>query len=167
MVAFGAGLLAACSARHGSTGAPAPTAASVPCNVPVASADSAGWKLVEATGFTFCVPAGWRHSGARAWRGGGADIQWAVGTPPQTTLGGFRVPAKSTEPLPAPRRFVEMIGGESAELSDTQMRDVDYTAAQWSERHVYFEGTARGPRGADLELMIYRTVRFNASTVGG
>lgn len=56
MVVLGAVLLAGCGALHRSAAA-APTAA-IPCAVFVPSADSLDWKLVQARGFTFCVPPG-------------------------------------------------------------------------------------------------------------
>lgn len=164
-VIFGAILLAACGAHHGSA-APAPTAAVVPCAVFVPNADSLDWKLVAATGFTFCVPARWRPAGARGWRGDGASIEWAVGSPPQTSEAVVRVPSSVVDQAPMPRHFVEIIGGESAELSDTHLPGADFTAAHWSEKRLYFQGKAGSPRTVDIELTIYRTVRFDAAHLG-
>lgn len=166
MAALGAGLLAACGAHQGATGAPAP-AAVVPCAVFVPSADSLEWKLVQATGFTFCIPPGWRPSGARGWQEGGTGIEWAVGSHPQSpALGPRWFSAGITGWSTAPRHLVEVIGGEGAELWDVRLQDADYTFAQWAEKRVYFQGKANGPRTADIELMIYRTVRFDPADLG-
>jgi hypothetical protein len=167
VLVLGTVVVAACGACHGSAGAPAPTAAVVPCAVFVPSADSLEWKLVQARGFTFCVPPGWRPSGARGWQNEGTGIEWAVGSPPQSpTLGPrmFSVGIKGWSA--APRQFVEIIGGEGAELWDIRFQDADYTYARWSEKRVFFQGKANGVRSADIELMIYRTVRFSAADLG-
>jgi hypothetical protein len=166
MMIVGACLLAACAAHHGSTSAPA-TAAAVPCPVLVPSADSLEWKLVQASGFTFCVPPGWRLSGARGWHAEGAGIEWRIGSWPQsTTIDPRWFPAGIHGPGHFDRHLVELIGGESAELWDIRIQDSDYTAAQWAQKRVFFKGKANGLQSADLELMIYRTVRFNASDLG-
>lgn len=167
MVIAGVILLAGCGAHNGSTAAPTPVAV-VPCAVPVPSADSLEWKLVQASGFTFCVPPGWRPAGAQGWRGEGASIEWAAGRKPQPNEVVRRVPAGVGigEPAPVPRHFVEIIGGESADLWDNHMSGTNYTSAEWGEKRVYFRGKSSGPRGADIELMIYRTVRFADSTLG-
>jgi hypothetical protein len=52
-----------------------------------------------------------------------------------------------------PRRLVEMIGGESAELRDGKVEDAEQIFAEWSERHTDVERKASGPHGAELELM--------------
>ena len=133
----------------------------VPCPEFVPSADSLDWKLVQAEGFTFCVPPTWRASGAHAWRGDGAGIDWSVGTNPRSLYLAQRTfPVGMRGPDPEPRHFVEMIGGESAELWDGKVQDAEYTFAEWSERHTNIEGKSSTPHGAELELMIYRTVRF-------
>ena len=158
-------LVAACAAHHASS-PPAPTAA-VPCPEFVPSADSLDWKLVHGQGFTFCVPPGWRAAGANAWRGGGAGIEWAVGSYPRSVFLGQRTfPVGTKGADPEPRHFVEMIGGESAELWDGRVQDYEYTFAEWSNRHVSFEGKSSGPRGAETQLMVYRTVRFSSSELG-
>ena len=158
--------LAACGARHGSA-APPPAMAVVPCPVSVPAADSLEWKLVQATGFTFCVPPGWRASGARGWLGDGMGVEWGTSGQRESLYFSRRqFPVGNKGPDPQPRRVVEMIGGESAELWDGRVQDAEYTFAEWAGRHVYFEGKASGPRGAEVELMIYRTVRFNASDLG-
>lgn len=167
MVILGAALLVACGARHGSTATPAMAEATVPCAVFVPSADSLEWKLVQAEGFTFCVPPGWRRSSARRWYVEGAGVEWALGKYPETTtIGVRRFRAGITGPDLNPRHFVEIIGGASAELWETHIQDADYTGAEWAEKHVYFQGKANGPRTADVELMIYRTVRFDAADLG-
>ena len=166
-IIVGVALLAACGARHGATSTPALATSPVPCAVPVPSADSLEWKLVQGSGFTFCVPPRWRPSGARGWQREGAGIEWALGGWPQsTTLSPrmFSAGIKGADPFP--RHFVELIGGESAELWDTRIQDADYTEAHWQEKRLYFKGKASGLQSADIELMIYRTVRFNASDLG-
>ena len=62
--------------------------------------------------------------------------------------------------------MVETIGGESVELWDAHMPGADYTSARWPDKRVYFEGTASSLRTTEIELVIYRTVRFNASGLG-
>ena len=158
-VVIGLALLTACGARHASSAAV--STSPVPCPEFVPSADSLDWKLIQGDGFTFCVPPTWRPSGAHAWRGDGAGVDWSVGTNPRSLYLAKRTfPVGIRSPDPEPRHFVEMIGGESAELWDGKVQDAEYTFAEWSERHTYFEGKSSSPHGAELELMIYRTVRF-------
>lgn len=72
-------------APHGSQTVPVALA---PCAVPgVGSADSP-WRQVRASGFTFCIPGGWRPSGhgrdstdAKLWNGGGGSVSWDLGRP--------------------------------------------------------------------------------------
>ena len=163
---LGALLIAACGTRHASS-APVPAMATVPCPVLVPSADSLDWKLVQAKGFTFCVPPGWRPSGARGWLGDGMGVEWGITGQSQSLYFSLRqFPVGNSGPDPAPRRVVELIGGESAELWDGRVQDAEYTYAEWAGRHVYIEGKASGPRGAEIEFMIFRTVRFDSSDLG-
>jgi hypothetical protein len=165
LVALGAVLLAGCGALHRSAAA-APTAP-VPCAVFVPSADSLDWKLVQAQGFTFCVPPGWRRSGARGWQSEGTGIEWRVGSPPESPVLGPRLFSPGIRgAVDPPRHFVEIIGGEGGELWDVRAQDANYTFAYWSAKRVYFQGKANGPHSADVELMIYRTVRFDDDDLG-
>lgn len=73
-----------CAAQAGSP--PAPPA---PCAVPGVGAPGAPWRLVRASGFTFCVPSDWRPSGhapdsldAPQWNVAGGSLTWSVGQSP-------------------------------------------------------------------------------------
>jgi hypothetical protein len=68
-------------------------------------------------------------------------------------------------PLPGPpgqfHRFSEVVGGGVAEFWDNQVEAEYFTGAQWSTpKAVYIAGEARDRRSADVQLQIYRTVRF-------
>ena len=168
VASIGAFLLAACATHHAAAPDGGKDAPPVPCPVFVPTADSLDWKLVQATGFTFCVPPGWRRSGSRGWQSEGAGIEWRIGAWPQsTTLDPRWFPAGIRGPEHFDRHLVEVIGGEGAELWDIRIQDADYTAAQWAQKRVFFKGKANGLQSADLEFTIYRTVRFNASDLGG
>ena len=59
-------------------------------------------------------------------------------------------------------RFGEMIGGSWAELFRSQRGGTYRTGVQWAEARLWLVGQAADARTADLELNIYRTVRFVA-----
>ena len=54
----------------------------------------------------------------------------------------------------------EDIGGAHASLTDVQCQGAHTTAAAWSQRRTFFMGQASDGGAAQLELAIYRTVRF-------
>lgn len=148
---------------------PAPVAAT-PCRATVAGVDLTGWRMVDATEFTFCVPPDWQE-GHRSWGHGAALIRWGVGEHPQGTAVRrvvVTVPAGSPLPVPPPpngdiRQFSERIGGRQADLWENRFGGDYYTGAQWQGPAVYLTGEAASRHAADLEITIYRTVLFSAS----
>jgi len=167
-------ILSACggTAPSGAARTPAPSVAT-PCTASVRNADLTGWQRVQARGFTFCVPSNWSGSRTR-WRHGEASITWGTGQPPARTATATRVvrvpagdPIPPSVPDQAPggeaRRFSESIGGVDAELYANQLGQYYATGATWNAKSIYFQGDAHDPLTAELELTIYRTVRFATS----
>ncbi|NUQ21313.1 MAG: hypothetical protein HOQ09_10175 [Gemmatimonadaceae bacterium] len=161
------GVLVGCRAQP----APSP-AAVVACAVPVHEADSVTWREVPAEGFAFCVPGAWRPSGARGWRGEAGSVTWDLGEYRSreigASLGMARVPAISVNPPrpPVSHRTTETIGGATATLWDTEFQGAHYTGANWEQPTIHFEGRAGGPRNAERQWAIYRTVHFSTPTGG-
>jgi hypothetical protein len=58
-------------------------------------------------------------------------------------------------------RSTERIGGYVAILHDTECDGKHFTGARWAAFQTYLQGEAEGPGSASLQLMIYRTVRFD------
>ena len=154
---------AACHGRPGESIASTTVAAKAPCRTTVEGIDVSTWREVVATDFTFCVPAEWRVRGRDA-RYGSATLKWGPGAPPRETLG------KSTGPVPGPtvsassfdrRNFSEEIGGQLAQLLRGRYGDDRYySSAAWATPAVWLTGTSRTARDTDLQIAIYRTVRF-------
>ena len=157
---------AAC--RGGGQPAPAELATPVvPCAAQVPDADLSGWREVRASGFTFCVPGNWTGRGQR-WQLRGSRIDWTtaervVRAEPVTAAG--RIPAAIIEAgggLPSPDRFTttESIGGRLANLVRDKVSGKFQTSAEWLEPRINFDGEAGDLPSAELQLTIYRTVRF-------
>jgi hypothetical protein len=143
----------------------AQTARTVPCTVPVPSSPPEEWQQVSAQGFTFCIPTSWRATGRNTFHGDGGWVRWGTGeyraTEVQTVT--VHVPAGSLPPTPPGRqnRFAEAIGGSVAELWDNELEGKFYTGAQWqTPARIYLMGQSGDLRARDLQLEIYRTVRF-------
>ena len=148
-----------------------PTSCAAPDQPP-----SQHWQLVPAAaaGFTFCVPGDWLPQGGRSWYGAGASITWDIGQA-GSDLARFtiaRVYGEVAGPGMRPvgpascttDRFDESIGGRQARLADTRCADRHSTSAAWSSPAVYMRGTAETGAAALLELLIYRTVRFESDS---
>ena len=119
--------------------------------------------------FIVCLPAEWTLSGS-TWRRGPSTIRWGIGlyTDPEgrQPSGG---PALSGEGVDRQeggttgnvvRRFGEMIGGSWADLWRGRRGGFYRTGAQWTDARVWFAGQSPDAKTADLQLNIYRTVRF-------
>jgi hypothetical protein len=136
----------------------------------VPGTDLTGWKEVQATGFTFCVPANWRPAGrardgvdARTWRGGGGEVKWGTGEYRSSKVVTRVVTVRAGNPLPEPpgvKRFSEVIGGKLADLHDNEFEGDFYTGAKWTNPAVYVVGESRDAPTARLHLQVFRTVRF-------
>jgi hypothetical protein len=158
-------VLGACQTMPSSQGtqAPSPTPR---CTALVRGVDLTTWREVSARGFTFCVPPEWTGSGNR-WRSGEASVTWGTGVPPQR-VGTATMVIRAGETLPdrAPdsnvRTFTETIGDAEAKLYSNRFGRRYFTAATWRKPAVYLEGESDSPLAADLQLRIYRTVRFTA-----
>lgn len=151
-------------------GAPNPAfaqeAETVPCAVPVASADEQ-WQQISAEGFTFCIPSSWRAGGRNTFRGDGGWVRWVTGEYRPTEIRTVTVSVPAGSPLPPPpgrqNRFSETIDGSVAELWDNELQGTYATGAQWRAPAVYLLGQSNSLRGRDRQLEIYRTVRFTAA----
>ena len=140
-----------------------------PCTATVPSTDVTSWRAVAADGFTFCVPADWQQNGQQ-WRGGSAKIAWGTGEPPArtaTTSEIVTVPSGSampSRPVRAPelQRFKEDIGGRTADVFKNRYGSHYFTGARWSAPAVWMDGEASSGGAAELQIKIYRTVRFPA-----
>ncbi|HEX8672747.1 MAG TPA: hypothetical protein VF710_12705 [Longimicrobium sp.] len=155
--------------------APASTAPEVrPCTATVPGTDLVGWREVQATGFTFCVPANWRPLGrarngvdAPTWRGGGGEVKWGTGSHRSvaTVTTVTTVVSGPVSAIPRPsgnvNRYSEMIGGKRADLWDNEFEGSSYTGAEWSAPAVYVAGESRDRATARLQLQVIRTVRFS------
>jgi hypothetical protein len=152
-----------------------------PTACPVDRSPAGAWRLVRGDHFTFCVPATWRPQGpaaegqdARRWHGRGGTVSWSreplVQETRRTTVvmvsgadlaeaqrTGGRWPS-AVEPAP-PRQLSEMIGGRPVILVIGGTGADQFTEARTTFPALYFAGTARSSRTAELELEIYRTLR--------
>lgn len=142
-----------------------------PCAVTVPGTDLTGWRTVQATGFTFCVPAAWRPAGrarngvdARTWRGAGGEVKWGTGKYRSTRVVTRVVTVRAGNPLPEPagvNRFAEVIGGSPADLWNNEFEGEFFTGAQWNRPEVHMAGESRDAVTARLQLQVMRTVRFS------
>jgi hypothetical protein len=141
------------------------------CTVTVPGTDLTGWREVQASGFTFCVPANWRPAGrgrggvdARTWRGGGGEVKWGAGKYRSARVVTRVVTVRAGNPLPQPNgvnRFAEVIGGSAADLWNNELEGDFFTGAQWNRPEVYLAGESRDAVTARLQLQVFRTVRFS------
>ena len=162
----------ACGGTRSDPPAPAPAATAAasgggrgePCEL--RAAEAASWRLVQADGFTFCVPPAWQAAGARTWRGDGGEVTWGTGEYRPKPVGGPVIGPAAGEVPPGPgremRRFRETIGGAPARLWDNRFGSRRYTGAHWEVRRVYITGEApaAATETAARQLATYRTVRF-------
>jgi len=150
--------------------ASAQAAEPVPCSVPVASAPQEPWQQITARGFTFCIPSSWRAGPRNTFRGDGGWVRWGTGEyrsgSRETGTMIVAVPANqvpSFQPTPRGRynHFPETIGGAVAELWDSEVDGKFYTGAEWQRSvHIHLAGETADARVRNIQLEIYRTVRF-------
>lgn len=143
----------------------------VPCTADLWQVDVTSWRQVQMPAFVVCLPSDWTQSGS-VWRRGAATIRWGIGIygDPEDRRPGVQPPHSGavvdTEDGGAAGNFVsrfgEMIGGSWAELFRSQRGGTYRTGVQWAEARLWLVGQAADARTADLELNIYRTVRFVA-----
>jgi hypothetical protein len=171
VTALGAGCARAVPVDSAADAAPATASANVelePCPAP-APAEHGPWRMVRGAGFAFCVPTSWAPSapppdgGAdrRSYRFADGEIFWSQSG--VSRAGTMRIPAGLAPAQPTVQRTTETIGGQTAELSITEWPDVARlrTFARWTGgTSLYFNGQARTRDAAELELAVYRTVRF-------
>ena len=169
---IGIAAMAGACARAAQTSAPAtvdqPLSPLAECHATVRDMDVSTWRAVSAETFTFCVPPDWRGSG-RSWRRGSGEISWGTGTHPREQVATViaTVPASdratlSSGPLPDSdvRPFSEEIGGRRAEMWRNRIGQDYHTGADWEAMRIWMVGKARDATTADLQLAIFRTVRF-------
>ena len=151
------------------TSAPAPPA--VACRTGVPGVEVSSWREVAAEGFTFCVPSDWR-GGGRTWRRGSAEITWGKGTRPRQQVavvtetvivpaGAVPRPPSGPPPDSDLQRFTEEIGGHRATVWRNRFGQVYHTGADWESLRVWIVGEAADPASADVQVTVFRTVRFS------
>lgn len=148
---------------------PSVSAAAAPCAAIVRKVDVSAWREVQMPSFVVCLPAEWALSGS-TWRRGAATIRWGIGiyTDPDArpSSGG---PALSGAGIDrqeggtagnVAHRFGEMIDGSWADLWRSRRGGIYRTGVQWTDARVWFVGQSPDAQTVDLQLNVYRTVRF-------
>jgi hypothetical protein len=139
--------------------------ADVPCTVPVPE-NTGDWKQITATNVTFCIPAAWRVRGMRASYGGGS-IRWQNTAPPVMTrqaTGPQSIAGSGTSANSSPvrtERLPETIGGRQAEVWRQMGVGRLQTGVSFAQSPQFFmTGEASGDENVNLQLAVFRTVRF-------
>jgi 2-polyprenyl-6-methoxyphenol hydroxylase-like FAD-dependent oxidoreductase len=142
------------------------------CRATVQGVDVTAWREIAAEGFRFCVPPAWRGSG-QTLRHGGASLTWGLGEHPQrqaVATAVVTVPASElgtvtngAVPNSDVRRFTEDIGGRQADVWRNRFGNKYYTGAPWSSPRVWLIGDAEDAPSANLQVTIFRTVRFDTN----
>lgn len=181
-IALGLVLASACSSGGNAPPSTSPStadAASVqssdqawePCPVPVPP-NTGDWKLVEITNVTFCVPSGWQVSATQA-RANGNRLNWGAtqqrvqvvvsGMPPGQMSGTSIANAGgSSAGTTMGRRITEnaMIGGQMGTMWYEEGTGRVGTGISFSRPTFAMVGEASGKDNVQLQLAIYRTIRF-------
>ncbi len=133
------------------------------------------WRLVGGAGFTFCVPSDWSASDDHTWQGGGGSITWSLANPASALVYRQVITDRPVQPgdiaqegpngvfsvTPcSSRRMEELIGGQHASLMASDCPGQQRTYANWATLALHFSGRAPGPATANLQLQVYRSVRF-------
>ncbi len=146
--------------------AAAPAADACPVTVP---ANTGEWKRVEGTGITFCVPRDWRVANTRAtYPGGTVRWQYSLRRGEAFVIGGSRGPGtiantgSGSAGTAIARRVSndEVIGGEMGNIWFEEGNGRVATGVTFTEARVSFTGEASGKQNVDLQLAVYRTIRF-------
>lgn len=158
---------AACAAQARSGAAPADLVATgVTCDtsrVGKEVGDERTWREMRGDGFTYCVPADWQATGARAqlWRSPTSEFSW--GEPHEA----FEGPTPAFRPTTAQphigfRVLTESVNGHTLRLyvADPGAGSAFRTAAEWLEASLELYGTAHTADGARDILAVVRSVRF-------
>jgi hypothetical protein len=104
-------------------------------------------------------------------RRGTAEITWGRGTrAPQQVVRVTEIEVARVGVTPTPRsgpplnsdaqRFTEDIGGQRATVWRNRYAQDYRTGAEWESMRVWIVGEASDPGSADVQLTIFRTVRF-------
>lgn len=146
--------------------------ASRPCNVAVPDG-SGQWKLVEGVGFTMCVPSDWRVANTRATYSGGT-VRWqsqerreaftvtsvrGASTPSATSMGNAGGSRASTT-IARRQGVSEMIGGQMATIWSEEGNGRVGTGVEFRDPRLVITGEASGQQNVQLQLEVYRTIRF-------
>jgi hypothetical protein len=161
---------------------PAPTGAAR-CTVPGVGTAEAQWRVVRATGLTFCVPPHWRPDGpaprgadAMTWYGDNGSITW--GAPPSRILTReviLAVPVQRGTPLdveslgfPPPRttplNFQYDVDGLTIATSQRRCQGTFWSTASIGGTFPQLTGEARGGAAASVQMAIFRTIRLAPRT---
>lgn len=142
-----------------------------PCPVPVPP-NTGDWKLVEITNVTFCVPAAWEVSATQA-RATGNRVSWGAtaqrmqvvvsGIPPGQMSGTSIANAGGSRGGTTMARRVtenEMIGGQMGAIWYEEGTGRVATGISFTRPTFAMSGEASGRANVELQLAIYRTIRF-------
>ena len=169
----------------GCSGAPAATTPSTAGTAAVQTSDQAwepcpvsvppntgDWKLVEITNITFCVPSAWQVSATQA-RATGNRLTWGtsqqrgqvrvVGVPAGQMSGSSIANAgASSAGTTMARRITEnvMVGGQMGAMWYEEGTGRVATGISFTRPTFSMAGEASGKANVELQLAIYRTIRF-------
>lgn len=149
-----------------------------PCMAIVPGADLFGWREVATDGVTFCVPRSWHGSG-RTWWHGATTLEWGRGMPRATSgrasagmvlasvgamsrasqMSVSSLEARDANVVATMDQFSETIGGFTATVVRMRSDLAVQTAARWSDLQLFALGSAPDMRGADVLLLVFRTMR--------
>jgi hypothetical protein len=153
-----------------------PVTASTACNVPGIGSSQSPWRRVRGASFTYCVPSDWRPDSRGSatidpnnWSGHGGSIGWGFGRAPVVegnVVTVVRQQDLATLPPPCPQPWTadESVDGRSVRLSHFECQGTHHTAAVFNQPMMYFQGAARDAGTAQVELTIFRSLRFAART---
>jgi hypothetical protein len=159
---------------------PAISTETTPCPLAETDAKLRTWRQVQATGFTFCIPADWSaQAGSKRWsRDAKNYIEWGTGTQlPASEVTRITVitERRATEGPPPPssmrlppgvetRHFTETIDGRLATLFFNKIQSEYRTGARWTKQPAMFIiGHATSEDAGGVQMQVYRTVRQSPS----
>ncbi len=138
------------------------------CDVAVQGAELRGWRAVATSRFTFCVPPDWSGDGEswRAANGASVSLSLGIADPGMASermhasvpAHDARLMAGRSSAGTQPRS--ESIGGRSVSLYSSRSEGRYSWTAVWMASAISLLGTAFDRATSDLELTIFRTVRF-------
>ena len=158
------------------------------CPIAGAGPIDSSWHQVRASGFTFCVPGGWRPSrpasdslDARAWSGKEGSLVWGLGRPDSVGARGrtatIRVPIvrggmvgpgnapsspRVSTPCLEPTTTTYTVDSVIVVVTQTACHGTWMTTAWSTTPAVYVQGEADSPKQAQLLNAIMVTIHFSS-----